>query len=59
MKILYPIGYIYHSQNIENAVSMHKMGFGTFSLAYIMKGLYDILLENNSNYTFFIRAGDI
>ena len=59
MKILYPIGYLYQSQNIENAVSMHKMGFGTSSLAYIIKCLYDILLENNSNYIFFIRAGDI
>ena len=31
---------------------MHKMGFGTSSLTYIMRGFYDILLENNSNYIF-------
>ena len=46
---------MYQIQNIENAVSMHKMGFGTSCLAYIMRGLYDILLENNSNYIFFIH----
>ena len=49
---------MYQSQSIENAVSMHKMGFET-CLAYIMRGLYDILVENNSNYIFFIHAEDI
>ena len=46
---------MYQSQSIENALSMHKMGFETSCLAYIMRGLYDILLENNSNYIFFIH----
>ena len=50
---------MYQSQNIENAVSIHKMGFGTSCLAYIMRGLYDILLENYSNYIFFFHTGDI
>ena len=44
---------------IKNALSMHGMGFGTCSLDYIMRGLYDILLENNCNYIFFTQAGAI
>ena len=37
---------------------MHEIGFRTSYLAYIMRGLYDILLGNNSNFIFFVHAGD-
>ena len=36
MKIHHPISYI-QMQNIENALPMHKMGSGIFSLTYIVR----------------------
>ena len=33
--------WLYTSQNTENALSMHKMGFRTFKLTYIIRGLHD------------------
>ena len=39
---------------------MHKMGFETSNLAYIVRGnVSDKLFKNNSNYIFVIPAGNI
>ena len=62
MKILYPLGYIPKSKNIENALSIHKMGFKTSSSAYITRG--NVFMTNYWKIIviiliFYIHAGDI